>query len=57
MTDSYPDFTYAAGDCICEVCGKPYWRHLGDQRYLTEDGTGRKYPWLHRLCDGRLVDW
>lgn len=32
-------------DCLCPVCGYKYYDHapvIG-------------YPWLNRLCDGRLV--
>jgi hypothetical protein len=36
------------GDCICEVCGKPYYDHADEIRVLDWDG----YPYLKRLCFG-----
>jgi len=53
--DTYPDFVRAGGDCVCELCSRPYRKHPHDMRYLATDGTGKEYPWLRRLCDGRLV--
>jgi len=33
----------ASGDCVCETCGREFWRHP----YLDEVD--------HRLCDGTVV--
>lgn len=41
----------AGGDCVCEHCGKVYFDHEMDERHVGLDGA----PWLHRICDGRLV--
>ena len=45
-----PEFTRASGDCVCEVCGKEYWRHEMATEIVGSDG-----PFLNRLCNGRLV--
>lgn len=37
----------ASGEVICEVCGKPYWRH--------EQVAKAEVPTLVRACDGRLL--
>ena len=51
--DSSPEeslvFYRAAGECICETCGKTYSRHPMDGPLF--DG----HQWLHRLCNGDLV--
>lgn len=41
----------AGGDVPCEICGKLYYDHPMDEVHLGSDGA----PWLHRVCDGRLV--
>ena len=40
----------ASGDCICETCGKEYWRHPFSKHRSWQDE-----PFLHVLCDGSLV--
>ena len=46
LLDVNPEMTYRAdGNCICEVCGDPYWRHA----------THPIEPCLAMLCDGRNV--
>jgi hypothetical protein len=42
----------AHGDMECEVCGIAYWRHPPCPLFI--DSTTNS-PYLHRLCDGRLV--
>ena len=39
------DYVRAGGDCVCETCGRTYWRHP----------VLDPYSWLHVLCDGLLV--
>ena len=39
------DWKRASGACICEVCRQEFFDHA--------PVVG--YPWLQRLCDGRLV--
>lgn len=46
-----PDFCRASGDCLCPDCGKEYWHHPQAKEFLSWDG----YPFLHRLCNGKLV--
>ena len=41
----------AAGNAVCELCGRDFNRHPMDKTHVGFDG----HPWLHRLCDGRLV--
>lgn len=42
----------ASGDCVCELCSKPYWQHPNDETHLSGiDGA----PYLRILCDGSLV--
>lgn len=42
----------ASGDCVCDTCGKAYYRHPFAREHLSGiDGA----PYLHRLCDGSLV--
>lgn len=49
MSD-YPQFSHAAGSCVCYLCGLRYDRH----RYSHHlDWNGNR--WLVELCDGRLV--
>lgn len=38
--------------CVCPVCGCEYWEHPPSPWYID---TCTNTPWLHRLCDGRLV--
>jgi hypothetical protein len=42
----------AAGDCICEVCGKIYYRH---KQYKPSGKTNNGVPWLVEICNGDLV--
>lgn len=42
---AYPDFIRTSGDMVCEVCGKPYWKHV----------LHPEWPWLHVCCDGKLL--
>lgn len=46
-------FERAGGDCICKQCGKKYYDHpmAREKEWLSWDGQ----PFLHRLCNGRLV--
>lgn len=40
----------ASGACICDICGKTYYKHpFTDHRDWNGD------PWLNRLCDGRIA--
>jgi len=42
----------ASGDCLCDRCGKSYYRHPFNMDFLSGiDGT----PYMHQLCDGSLV--
>lgn len=47
------DWSRAAGDVICQVCGKKYLDHPYDKRFPDEwqPGGGRRYS-LQLLCDG-----
>lgn len=36
-------YSRASGDCVCEVCGRVYYKH---PLYVE---------WLNLLCDGKLV--
>jgi len=47
----YPEFTRASGQCICSICGREYWRHPHDFRWLD----WIEVPYLRKLCDGTLV--
>lgn len=50
-------FRRASGDCVCDVCGKPYWKHpdaTEPEALGNVDGDGLK-PFLTRLCNGDLV--
>lgn len=51
MSDDYPYFQRASGECRCVDCDKPYWKHPLDSRYVDRDGR----LWLRRLCNGDLV--
>ncbi len=42
-------FVRASGDCRCETCGRPYWKHTE----LFVPGTDMLV--LHVLCDNRRV--
>jgi len=44
------EFIRASGDCICEICGKEYWRHPFSEHLSYNDE-----PFLNKLCDGTLV--
>lgn len=44
------EFIRADGRCICEACGKEYWRHP-----FSEHRSWMNEPFLNRLCDGTLV--
>lgn len=44
------EFTRADGNCICEPCGREYWRHP-----LAGPLSDIGQQWLHELCDGSLV--
>lgn len=39
------DWFRAAGECLCPICQRPYWRHP-----LVVGAL-----WLHRLCTNELV--
>lgn len=41
----------ASGMCICEICGKEYWKHPDDEGELSYDGK----PFLVVLCNGDRV--
>ena len=41
----------AGGDAICRLCNREYYVHPMDTAHLGYDGQ----PWLHKLCNGRLV--
>lgn len=46
-----PAYTRSSGQCVCEACGREYWRHPHAEEWVDWQGE----PWLRRLCDGRLV--
>ena len=46
-----PNGERACGDCLCDVCGRPYFDHPMDWRVI---GYGN-VPFLNVLCDGRRV--
>lgn len=48
------DFVRAAGECLCETCGKLYREHPMGGPFTETMGTDPR-QWLHRLCDGSLV--
>lgn len=50
-TDPPESFTRAGGLVICGHCGLQYIDHPMSPHYLSYD----QRPFLHRLCDGRLV--
>lgn len=41
----------ASGQCICDCCGKEYWRHKMDKDIIGLHGS----PFLHVLCNGDRV--
>jgi hypothetical protein len=41
----------ADGDCVCDRCGKPCWRHPYEPTILDAWDE----PFLRQLCDGSLV--
>jgi len=41
-----------SGDCVCETCGKIYYKH---KAYLPSGKTNDGVPWLYELCNGNLV--
>jgi len=41
----------ASGDCLCELCDRPYWRHPYTYEYVDWDG----HPFLKVACDGTLL--
>ena len=45
------DFCRASGNCICSICKKEYYTHP----YANEIKDWEDRPFLHKLCDGRLV--
>lgn len=47
------EFTRASADATCRNCGKPYRQHPMDRRPEAASYSGE--PFLHVLCDGRLV--
>jgi hypothetical protein len=47
----YPDFVRAGGGVVCESCGRTYYRHPLDPRYVDQDGN----RFLNVTCDGRMV--
>ena len=47
-------FYRASGECICETCGKTYYRHPMGGPFTESMGYERR-QWLHRLCNGDLV--
>jgi hypothetical protein len=44
------DFHRADGNCTCDECGQPYWRHP-----LSGPLSDLGLPFLRRLCNGELV--
>lgn len=49
--DLPPPCRRASGEVLCDRCSTTFGRHPLDPRWLDQDGT----PYLHALCDGRLV--
>ena len=41
----------AGGNAICSACGRESYLHPMDELHLGYDGR----PWLHKLCNGKLV--
>lgn len=39
------------GNCPCNLCGRPYWRHPDTYEHLDWNG----HPFLKVACDGSLV--
>lgn len=44
------DFGRASGECVCTLCNRPYRKHPFSEHRSYDD-----QPFLHRLCNGRLV--
>jgi len=44
------NFVRASGDCVCEICGRNYYKHM-----FTEHRDSNDEPFLNKLCDGRIV--
>jgi len=42
----------ASGECICDICGKTYYKH---KQYAPSGLTNDGVPWLNELCNGDLV--
>lgn len=51
LPDGDAHWARAAGNAVCDQCGKDFNRHPMDTVHLGYDG----HPWLNKLCDGRLV--
>lgn len=45
------DFYRASGECICEACGKEYWKHPSDMENLGWNDE----PFLRVLCNNDRV--
>lgn len=41
----------ANGDCLCELCGRPYRKHPHTYEHLDWEG----HPFLRVACDGTLL--
>jgi hypothetical protein len=41
----------AGGDVVCELCGRPYRKHVLTYEFVDWDG----HPFLHVHCDGSLL--
>lgn len=48
----YSNWERASGECVCDRCGLSYWQHPPCP-WFVDRVTGS--PWLHRLCNGKLV--
>lgn len=44
------DFGRASGQCVCTLCGRQYLKHPYSEHRSCDD-----QPYLHRLCNGKLV--
>lgn len=38
-----------SGNTVCEICGKPYWKHDIEKRIKDMNG----YTFLRQLCNGK----
>ena len=45
----------ASGDCVCDSCGKTYYKHPFIENVLTTVGCTDPTPFLHYVCDGSIV--